>query len=85
MPEEMKDKERAFNKLLIELASETYHEETSEDSPILKTLQSIDKTLKRIEIIFWKDIGNRSVFFDVPDLYLQMSAIGLVGSHAEQE
>lgn len=81
----MKMKATEFNRLIMKLANETYHEEIFSDSATLKTLQSIDRTLKRLEVLIWKGEENRSASFDVPALYQQMSAIGLVGSHAEQE
>ena len=83
--EDQVEKARKFNDTIKKLAAENFNDGQSGQSSIMNALQSIDKTLKRIEIILWKDIGNRSAFFDVPDLYRRMSVIGLVDSHAESE
>lgn len=50
-----------------------------------QTIQSIDNTLKRLEILIVEDIQNRSVFFDVPMFYRRMSKANLVDSRVAQE
>ena len=80
--EYQKRMERKFEETVWNLAHEI-PEDLPKNEAIVKTLQSIDRTLKRIEIILWKDIENRSFFLDVPKLYQQMSEEGLTGSCAE--
>ena len=49
-----------------------------------ETLQSIERTLKRIEVILLQ-LQNQSFVLDVQDQFLQQLGENLIGSHVESE